>query len=71
MALCHPIQRKDIMKKVVDPKTGRKITVFNKYELNGALYCPECKRQFKENDIKFLNENNSMRCKKCGSILVK
>ena len=59
------------MKKVVDEKTGRKITVFNKYELNGAMSCPECHRQFKDNDIKFINENGSTRCKKCGSILVK
>lgn len=59
------------MQKVVDIKTGRKITVFNTYNLNGAESCPECKRPFDDNDRQLLKENGKRRCKKCGSILIK
>lgn len=58
------------MQKVVDQKTGRKITVFNKYELNGTNTCPECHRPLDENDRKLLKELGKRSCKKCGAILV-
>ena len=59
------------MKKIVDEKTGRKITVFNKYELNGRTSCPECGRPFDKNDLDILNECGRRNCKKCGSRLIK
>lgn len=59
------------MQKVVDPKTGRKITVFNKYKLDGRKSCPECGRAFDENDLELLEMNGHRNCKKCGSRLEK
>lgn len=59
------------MKKVVDIKTGKKIVVFNKYELKDSASCPECGRQLDDNDKKLLTELGKRSCKKCGAILVK
>ncbi len=59
------------MKKVTDVKTGRKITVFQQYKLEGAQICPECGRPFKDYDIKRLSVNDYTRCPKCGAKLVK
>lgn len=59
------------MQKVVDVKTGRKITVFNKYKLNGQTFCPECGRQLDENDYHILEQADKRSCKKCGAILTK
>ena len=59
------------MKKIVDVKTGRKVTVFQEYKLEGAQICPECGRPFKDFDIKNLNENGKIKCVKCGAKLVK
>lgn len=58
------------MKRIVDPKTGRKETVFNKYNIGNERSCPECKRPFKEHDIKYFEENKRIRCSKCGAILL-
>ena len=59
------------MKKVVDTKTGRKITVFQEYKLTGSQVCPECGRPFKDFDIKNLEERGRISCVKCGAKLVK
>lgn len=59
------------MKKVVDVKTGRKITVFQEYKLAGSQVCPECGRSFKDFDIKNLEERGRISCVKCGAKLVK
>lgn len=59
------------MKKIVDNKTGRKIVVFNTYELKGSTTCPECKRQLDNYDLKLLNEIGKRSCTKCGSVLKK
>ena len=59
------------MKKVVDTKTGRKITVFQEYKLAGSQVCPECGRSFKDFDIKNLEERGRISCVKCGAKLVK
>lgn len=59
------------MQKVINEKTGQKITVFNKYELNGTQSCPECHRPLDENDRQLLEELGKRSCKKCGAILVK
>lgn len=59
------------MKKIVDVKTGQKKVVFQTYELNGALECPECKRKLKNYDIEILNERNIITCTKCGAKLKK
>ena len=59
------------MKKVVDAKTGRKIVVFNKYELKGTTTCPECGRPLDENDKQLLEEMGKRSCKKCGAVLIK
>lgn len=59
------------MKKVVDQKTGKKIVVFNKYELNGSESCPECGRQLDKNDKQLLTELGKRSCKKCGAVLTK
>ena len=57
--------------KYFDEKLKRNIVKFNEYELNGALSCPECHRNFKESDIKRLNENGKISCVKCGAKLKK
>ena len=59
------------MKKVVDTKTGRKITVFQEYKLAGSQVCPECGRSFKDFDIKNLEDRGRISCVKCGAKLVK
>lgn len=59
------------MKKTIDERTGRKIVVYNKYNLNGADSCPECGRILDENDYTLLEQLGKRSCKKCGSILVK
>lgn len=59
------------MKKVVDVKTGRKITVFQEYKLAGSQGCPECGRSFKDFDIKNLEERGRISCVKCGAKLIK
>ena len=58
------------MKRVVDSK-GRKETVFLTYNIgeNGTS-CPQCRRPFKEHDIKWFTENKRLRCPKCNSILL-
>ena len=58
------------MKKVTG-KNGQKTTVFNKYEIGTANSCPECKRTFKPNNIKFLEENGFLRCPKCNARLTR
>lgn len=58
-------------KKVVDVKTGRKVTFFNEYNLGESLICPKCGRPLKEYDIKSLEENGKRNCPKCGSRLKK
>ena len=58
------------MKKVVDNKTGRKITVFNTYNIGTERSCPECHRPMKPHDIKYFEENKRIRCSKCGAILL-
>lgn len=59
------------MKKVVDVKTGRKITIFQEYKLNNSLVCPECGRPLKDFDVKNLEERGKISCVKCGAKLVK
>ena len=59
------------MKKVIDKKTGKKVVVFNVYELNGSNVCPECKRQLDEHDLQLLNELGKRSCVKCGAVLKK
>ena len=59
------------MKKVVDLKTGRKITIFNQYKLDRQTSCPECGRPFDENDLSIFNECGKRNCKKCGAKLIK
>jgi predicted nucleic acid-binding Zn ribbon protein len=57
--------------KIYDEKTKRCHVVFKEYELNGATACPECRRPFKDYDIKRLEENGYTRCPKCGAKLKK
>lgn len=58
------------MQKIIDAKTGKKATVFEKYELSAQQNsCPECNRIFKEYDIKRLDENIEISCSKCGAKL--
>lgn len=57
--------------KIFDTKLKRNIVVFKEYELNGATACPECGRQFKEYDLKRLEENGKMSCIGCGAKLKK
>jgi len=57
--------------KIYDPKTKRNVVVFKEYELNGAMACPECKRSFKDYDIKNLEERGKISCVKCGAKLKK
>lgn len=57
--------------KIYDAKTKRTMVVFKEYQLNGATSCPECNRQFKEFDLKKLEENGRMSCLKCGAKLIK
>lgn len=59
------------MKKTIDEKTGRKIVIFNKYELKGSEICPECGRRLDDNDKQLLQEIGKRNCKKCGAILIK
>ena len=57
--------------KIYDDKTKTTRVVFNEYKLDGKTTCPECLRAFKEHDIKFLEQNGTIRCSKCGAKLVK
>lgn len=59
------------MKKIVDIKTGQKKVIFQTYELNGALECPECKRKLKDYDVGLLNKQDKITCTKCGAKLKK
>ena len=58
------------MKKVTG-KNGQKTTVFNKYEIGTSNSCPECRRVFKPNNTKFLEENGFLRCPKCNARLTR
>lgn len=57
------------MKKIVDPKTNRKVVIFNKYKLDGDTACPECKRVLKPRDIQALEDRTVISCPKCGAKL--
>ena len=57
--------------KIYDAKTKRTTVIFKEYQLNGATSCPECHRQFKEFDLKKLEENGRTSCLKCGAKLIK
>ena len=57
--------------KIFDEKTKTTRVVFKEYKLDGKTTCPECGRAFKEYDVKFLEQNNSIRCSKCGAKLIK
>lgn len=58
------------MQKIVDAKSGRKITVFNKYDLQeNENSCPECHRPFKEYDIQRIDGVKEISCPKCGAKL--
>lgn len=59
------------MQKVVDQKTGRKITIFKEYKLDGAQSCPECGRPFDKDDLRKFEESGKRNCKKCGARLIK
>lgn len=67
------------MQKVIDSK-GTKVTVFETYIIGEASACPECNRQFKESDIKRIEEAsktgggaphypNTFGCPACGARL--
>ena len=57
--------------KIFDTKLQRNIVKFNEYELKGATACPECRRSFKDYDIKNLEERGKISCPKCGAKLKK
>ena len=59
------------MQKIIDPKTGKKVTVFNKYSLNGAISCPECGQILTQRDFTLLEQLGKRSCVKCGAILTK
>lgn len=59
------------MQKVIDQRTGKKSTVFNKYKLDGLQSCPECGRPLDSNDLFVLEECGKRSCKKCGAVLTK
>ena len=57
--------------KVFNPKTKRNEVVFYKYEINSnTTSCPQCQRPFKEENIRFLNNNGFYICGKCNSKLI-
>lgn len=56
------------MKIIVDQKTGKKKTVFQKYEIEqDAKSCPHCNRVFKKLDLYRLSVKEDFNCCKCGS----
>lgn len=58
--------------KIYDPKTKKKVTIFKEYKIsNNVNSCPECKRVFKELDLKWLNVNGKIRCPKCNAKLIR
>ena len=57
--------------KIYDPKTKRARVVFNEYNLNGAVTCPECHQPLSEYDFKLLEELGVRSCIKCGAKLKK
>lgn len=57
------------MKKVINPKNGEKATYYETYTIGDLNVCPQCKRTFKEYDIKALEERKEISCVKCGSKL--
>ena len=58
------------MAKIV-AKNGKKETYFNKYTIGDSNVCPECKRPFKEYDIKNIAERGTISCVKCGAKLTR
>ena len=57
------------MAKRVVHKNGRKETYFKKFVIGEENYCPECKRPFKDYDMKNIEERGTISCVKCGSKL--
>ena len=53
----------------MDPKTNRKVVIFNKYKLDSDTACPECKRVLKPRDIQALKDRTVISCPKCGAKL--
>ena len=57
------------MAKKVISNNGKKQTFFNKYVIGDSTTCPECKRPFKEPEVKRIQEIGTISCLKCGARL--
>lgn len=63
------IEGEEIVKRIVDQKTGRKEYYRETFIIGEANSCPHCKRIFKPHDIKALEERTEISCSKCGNRL--